>query len=98
MHACMYVGMHVCMYVCMFVCTYVRTYCMYVYIFLFINVTTWIKLKLYMSQHGINIHKLDARDAVVVAPPTAGAVVEALACAEYSVKMIYRICVYIYTS
>jgi len=51
-----------------------------------------------MSQHGINIHKLGARDAVAVAPPTAGAVAEALACAEYSVKMIYRICVYIYTS
>ena len=96
----MYVGMHVCMYVCMYARTYVSTYCMYVYIYiyLFINVTTWIKLKLYMSQHRINIHKLGARDAVVVAPPTAGAVVEALACAEYSVKMIYRICVYIYTS
>ena len=97
MYLCMYVCMYVyvCMHACMYVwygmvwyvCMYIRILCMYVYIY--INVTTWIKLKYFVTTWD-NIHKLGARDAVVVAPPTAGAVVEALACAAYSIKMIWQ--------
>ena len=88
---CMYVCMHVCMYVGMvwygmYVCIYVFYVCMYIYISMSQHGSN---LNI-LSQHGITSIKLGARDAVVVAPPTAGAVVEALACAAYSIKMIWQ--------